>query len=112
LAGYLKDGKLKLIGDENVNDKPAFKLQADLGDGNSSDMFIDKGSYLLVKTSSTVTQNGTTVTSDTYPSDYKETNGILFPMKTTISTQGMEMILTFDKVEVNIPIEDTLFTIK
>jgi outer membrane lipoprotein-sorting protein len=112
LATYQKDGKLKLLGEENVNEKPAFKIQADLGDGNSSDMFIDKASYLLVKTSSTVTADGATVTSDTYPSDYKETNGILLPMKTTISTQGMDMVLVFEKVEVNIPIEDSVFKLK
>jgi outer membrane lipoprotein-sorting protein len=112
LSSFQKAGKLKLLGEENVNEKPAFKLQADLGDGNTSDMFIDKASYLLVKTSSTVTAEGTTVTSDTYPSDYKETNGVLLPMKTTISTQGMEMVLVYDKVEVNIPIEDSVFKLK
>jgi outer membrane lipoprotein-sorting protein len=112
MANFLKEGKLKLLGEENVNDKPAFKIQADLGNGNSSDMFIDKGSYLLVKNSSTVNADGTTVTSDSYPSDYKEINGVLLPMKTTISTQGMDIVLTFDKVEVNIPIEDSVFKLK
>jgi outer membrane lipoprotein-sorting protein len=112
MANYLKESKLKLLGEENVNDKPAFKIQADLGNGNSSDMFIDKGSYLLVKTSSTVNAEGTTVTSESYPSDYKEINGVLLPMKTTISTQGMDIILTFDKVEVNIPMEDSVFKLK
>jgi hypothetical protein len=112
LANYLKDGKLKLVGEENVNEKPAFKIQADLGNGNSSDMFIDKATYMLVKTSSTVTAEGMTVTSDTYPSDYKLTDGILFPMTTTISTQGMDMVMVFTKVEVNIPMEDSVFKLK
>lgn len=111
MANYQKEGKLKLLGEENINDKPAFKIQADLGDGNTSDMFIDKSTYLLVKSSSTITAEGNTVTSDTYPSDYKETNGILFPMTTTISAQGMDMILVFEKVEVNIPIQDSVFKI-
>lgn len=112
IAGYLKDGKLKLIGEENVNEKPAFKLQADLGDGNSSDMYIDKVSYLLVKTSATVVANGMTVNTEAYPSDYKEINGILFPMKTTITNQGMDIVLTFENVEVNIPMEDSVFKLK
>jgi len=112
LETYQKEGKLKLLGEENVNDKPTFKLQADLGDGNTSDMFIDKATFLLVKTSSTVVAEGMTVTSDSYPSDYKETNGILFPMTTTVSTQGMDMVLVFEKVEVNIPMEDSVFKIK
>lgn len=112
MANYLKEGKLTLIGDENVNDKPAFKIKADLGNGNSSDMFIDKASYLLVKSSSTVTSEGQTVTVDSFPSDYKETDGVLLPMKTTSSAQGMEFVITFEKVEVNIPIDDSVFKIK
>lgn len=112
MAGYLKDSKLKLLGEENVNEKPAFKLQADLGNGNTTDLFIDKASYLLVKTSSTITADGQTVTAETYPSDYKETNGVLLPMKTTTSAQGMEMVMIYDKVEVNIPMEDSIFKIK
>jgi outer membrane lipoprotein-sorting protein len=112
MAGYLKDGKLKLMGEENVNEKPAFKLQADMGNGNTSDIFIDKGSYLMVKTSTTVTTDGQTVTADIFPSDYKETNGVLLAMKTTTSAQGMEIVMIYDKVEVNIPMEDSIFKIK
>jgi len=109
---YLKEGKLTLLGEENVNDKAAFKIKVNLDGGNTTDMFIDKASYLLVKNSTTVSSQGTTVTVDSYPSDYKETNGLLLPMKTTSSAQGMEFTIIFDKVEVNIPIEDSVFKVK
>jgi outer membrane lipoprotein-sorting protein len=33
-------------------------------------------------------------------------------MKTTTSAAGMEIVMTFDKVEVNVPMEDSLFKIK
>ena len=112
LAGYLKDGKLTLEGEENVKDKPAFKLKAIVEGGATAYMFIDKESYFLVKTTSTIDQGGQSMTVDSYPSDYKETNGIILPMKTTASMAGMEMVTTFEKVEVNIPIEDSVFKIK
>jgi outer membrane lipoprotein-sorting protein len=112
LAEYHKEGKLTLLGEENVNDKPAFKVKADIGNGNSAVMFIDKSSYLLSKTSSTMNAQGQTVTADAYPSDYREVNDLMVPMKTTTSAQGMDMVLTFDKVEVNTPMEDSIFTIK
>lgn len=108
LANYLKNGKLTLAGEEKVNDKPAFILKADLGGGNSVNMFIDKSSYLVVKTN--IMASGTSV--DTYPSDYKEINGIFLPMKTTMSMSGMEIVTTFDKIEVNIPMDDSIFKIK
>ncbi len=112
LAGYLKDGKLTLEGEENVNNKPAFKIKAIIEGGNTAYMYVDKESYFLVKTSATVNQGGQTVSVDSYPSNYTETNGIVLPMKTTTSMGGMEMVTTFEKVEVNIPIEDSVFKVK
>jgi len=112
MATYLKEGKLTLVGEENVNDKAAFKLKVNLDGGNTTDMFIDKGSYLLVKTSTTVNSGGMTVTVDAFPTDYKETNGLILPMKTTSSAQGMEFSVIFDKVEVDVPIEDSVFKVK
>lgn len=112
LENYLKDGKLTLLGEENINNKPAFKIKADIDGVNSSVMFIDKETYLLTKTTATVNQNGTTMTVESYPSDYKEISGLILPMKTTSSAQGMDFVMVFDKVEVNVPMEDSIFVIK
>jgi len=81
MANYLKNGQLALAGEENVNDKPAYKIKATVEGGLVIDMFIDKSSYFLVKTSTTTEMNGMTVTMDSYPSDYTETSGIMIPMK-------------------------------
>jgi len=112
MLNYLKDGQLSLEGEEKVNEKPAFKIKATLDGGNIAYMFIDKESYLLVKQSATVNQGGQTVTVDSYPTNYNETNGVLLPMKTTASASGMEFTTTFEKVEVNIPMEDSIFKAK
>ena len=50
MATYLKNGQLALNGEENVNDKPAYKLKATIEGGTVIDLFIDKSSYFLVKT--------------------------------------------------------------
>ncbi len=112
MDNYLKEGKLTLLGEDKVNEKPAFRIKANLDGGNSTEMFIDKSSYLLVKTSTTVNSGGTAISVDAYPSDYKETNGVMLPMKTTSSAQGMEFSIVFEKVDVNIPIEDSVFILK
>lgn len=106
LADALKNGQLTLEGEENVKDKPAFKLKM-ITDGTESILFIDKSSYLLVKTSAVA--QGMAV--DSYPSDYTETNGLMIPMKTTTSAQGMDMQINFTKVEVDTPMDDSLFKI-
>lgn len=112
LENYLKEGKLTLLGEENVNNKPAFKVKADIDGVNSTTMFIDKESYLLTKSSTNITQGGMPMTVDSYPSDYKEIEGLIFPMKTTSSAQGMDFVIVYDKVEVNVPMDDSIFTLK
>jgi outer membrane lipoprotein-sorting protein len=112
MLNYLKKGQLALDGEENVKDKPAFKIKATLDGGNIVYMFIDKESYLLTKSSTATNQGGTTITVDSYPSNYTEIDGVVLPMKTTSSASGMEFVITFDKVEVNIPMDDSIFTIK
>jgi outer membrane lipoprotein-sorting protein len=112
MAQYLRDGKLTLAGEDNVNDKPVFKIKADLGGGNTATMFIDKSAYLLLKTVADVNQGGMSMTVESYPTDYTETGGILVPMKTMTSASGMEMVTTFTKVEVDIPMDDSVFSIK
>jgi hypothetical protein len=112
LLSYFKDGKLTLEGQENVNDKPAFKLKATAGT-TPIYMFLDKGSYMLVKTSTTVDQMGTSMNVDSYMTDYVDIDGVVMPKKTTAMANGMEAaVISFDKIEVNIPMEDAVFKVK
>lgn len=112
MANYLKNGQLTLAGEEEVSGKPAFRINAKLDNGTNVAMFIDKASYLLVKTSADVNQGGMSVTVESFPSDYQETSGVLLPMKTTSSASGMEFVTTFSKVEVDLPLEDSIFKLK
>lgn len=112
MEAYLKNGQLSLEGEEAVNGKPAFKIKAAIGTGTSANLLIDKQSYLLVKTVMDVNQGGMAMTVESVPSDYKDNNGVFLPMKTTTSAAGMEIVTTFTKVEVDIPIDDSVFKVK
>jgi hypothetical protein len=112
LLGYFKNGQLTLVGQENVNDKPAIKLKANVG-SSPVYMFLDKGSYMLVKISTTMDQMGTSMNVDSYMTDYVNIDGVVLPKKTTAMANGMEAaVITFDKIEVNIPMEDSVFKVK
>jgi outer membrane lipoprotein-sorting protein len=112
LDNYNKQGKLALLGDEDVNGYPAFKIKVDVDGVNSAIMYIDKKSFLISKSTTTVKQNGMTMTVNSYPSDYKEVNGLILPMKTVSSAEGMSIVTTYENIEVNTPIEDSVFTLK
>jgi outer membrane lipoprotein-sorting protein len=112
MKDYLGKGQLTLLGEESVNGNPAFKLKAIQDGGNEVTMYIDKSSYLLSKSSTTVNQGGEMMTVDSYPTDYKDFSGLMVPMKTTSSASGLDFVLTFTNVEVNTPMEDSIFTLK
>lgn len=112
LETYMKEGRLTLAGEEAVNGKAAYKIKASIEGVSNMSLFIDKATFLLAKTSMDVNQGGMAITVDSYPSDYKETNGVFLPMKTTTSAAGMEYVVTFTSVEVDIPIDDSVFKIK
>src|SRR4030042_1106273 len=112
LENYLKNGQLALEGEESINGKSAFKIKATLDGGTIAYLFIDKDSYLLLKTTTDVNQGGMTMTLEAVPSEYTYNNGVFLPMKTTTTVSGMEIVTTFTKVEVDIPIDDSVFKIK
>ncbi len=112
LDEYFKKGQLTFEGMEDVNGKPAFKLKASL-ETNPTYMFLDKESYLLVKSSTEVDQMGTVMNVDSYMTDYVDIDGVVMPKKTTAMANGMEAaVIMFDKIEVNIPVEDSVFKVK
>jgi hypothetical protein len=112
MENYLKGGQLALDGEEAVNGSPAYKIKATLDGGMAVSLFIDKSSYLLTKQSVNMEAEGQTMVMDTYPSDYKDVNGLFIPMKTTMSVMGQEFTTTYTKVEVDIPMDDSIFTLK
>jgi outer membrane lipoprotein-sorting protein len=112
IENYLRAGKLELAGEEVVNGRPAFKVKANIDGGNTAYMLIDKSSYLMLKTVAQVNQGGMGVTVEMYPSDYREVSGLFLPMKTKTTAGGMELMTTFNKVEVDVPMDDSLFRLK
>ncbi len=106
-------GKLKLEGEESVNGKPAFKMTLTSASGEISGLFIDKESYLTVKTTAKVSQMGQEMEVESYISEYHDVNGVKFAKVITQMVNGVEMGgVTFDKVEIDREIADSVFTIK
>lgn len=112
MDNYLKNGQLAVAGEDVVNNKPVIKIRVTIEPGSESYLYIDKESWLLVKQTMEITQGGMPVKVETYPTDYREINGVLMPMKSTSSVSGMEMVLSFTNVEVDIPMDDSIFKLK
>jgi hypothetical protein len=113
VLNYFNKKQLSLEGEEDVKGKPAYKLKVAVAGSSPVYMFIDKATNLLVKTSSTADQGGTQMNVESYMTDYTEINGVVMPKKTTAVANGMEAaVITFDLVEVNVPMDDSVFKVK
>jgi hypothetical protein len=113
LLTYYNNKQVTLEGVEDVNGKPANKLKINVEGGNPIYMCIDKATGLIVKTSTTVDQMGTTMNVDSYMTDYVDTKGVIMPKKTTAMANGMEAAtISFDLIEVDVPMDDTIFKLK
>ena len=112
IVNYFKNSQLTLEGQEDVNNKPAFKLKVN-NESSPIYLYLDKESYLLVRMTNTINQAGTSMNVDTYMSDYVNINDVVMPKKTISMMNGMEAaVISFDKIEVNIPIDDSIFKLK
>jgi hypothetical protein len=113
LLYYQKNNQLTFEGMEDVNGKPAYKLKVSVTEGNPVYIFIDKGTNLVVKSVTSAEQMGNVMEIETYMTDYTETKGVVMPKKTTAMANGMEAgVITYDAIEVDTPMDDTLFKIK
>jgi len=105
-----KAGRVKLEGEEAVEGKPAYKLSVTSESGTTTTSYIDKESYLVVKTAQTVSQMGQEMLVESYVREYKEINGVKFGTKIAQFVEGSEMGgMTFEKIEFDTPIEDSVF---
>ena len=111
LMDYKSKGiKVELVGKEDVEGAPAYKLKLTTKDGDVIYNYLDVGTYLDVKTTANVKQMGQEMEVDSYPSDYKSVNGVM--MAHTIDQRvggNSVMKLVMDKVETNVPIDDAVF---
>ncbi|MBK7731581.1 MAG: outer membrane lipoprotein-sorting protein [Bacteroidales bacterium] len=105
-----KAGKMELEGEEEVEGKPAYKIAITNESGNTSITYLDKESFLPVKTEQTVSQMGMEMLVEAYVKERKEINGVKFGTRVAQFINGSEMgDITFETIEFDTPIEDSVF---
>ena len=111
LVNYKEKGNTaELLGKEDVENSPAYKIKATLKSGNVQTIFIDSKSFLVVKTIAKIKRQGQEFEAETLPGNYKPVDGVLLPFTSEMRVNkqtGMQM--QFDRIETNVPIDDSLF---
>jgi len=111
LVDYKAKGhKVELIGKEDMEGTPVYKLKLTLKNGDVRNIYIDAENSLTLKMTLKRKTPGGEIEADQYVGNYKQVNGIMFPfsIETKISGQTVSQI-AFDKFEMDVPIDDSVF---
>jgi hypothetical protein len=93
--------KVEVVGEEKVDSKTAYKVEAATPEGDVITKLFDKATGLAVQAIMTFeTPQGKITTSSTV-SDYKKADGILQPHRIVTKALGSEIIIVLEKVEQN-----------
>jgi hypothetical protein len=108
-----KDHRAELIGHDSVEGTDCYKIKLTL---NSSDVryyYIDTDSFLELKVETERRIRGTVQYNETLYGDYEQVNGIYFPFAFESGQKGSPYRIKFtvDKVELNVPLGDSRFSI-
>lgn len=115
LIGYEEDGiELELLGTEEVEGTPAYKIQVTLSDGDVRYYYLDTDYYLPIRVEGSRQMQGQTVDFYTILGDYKEVGGLLMAhsieSRAAGMPQGQSQVMTIDSVEINPEIPEGFFT--
>lgn len=109
---YSKKGnKVELLGKEDVEGTPAYKLKLTTKSGTESTVFIDAETFLEVKVAAKRKMQGQEIESETTFGNYKEVDGLLFPFSIEQKAKGAPAGQAFviEKAEINPALDDASF---
>src|SRR5262249_25638394 len=102
---------VELVGKEDIEGTPAYKLKVTLKSGDVKNIYLDSDAYVQIKEETKRTIRGAERESETVFGDYKEEGSVMKPhsieSKPKYAPQGQK--LTLDKFEINPDIPDSYF---
>lgn len=102
--------KLSLLGEGNVNGKPAVGIAIVHKDYKDASLYFDKETGLPAKSEIRLTiPNGKEITMETFYSDFQESGGIKHPMKITFKADNMEFVTEVSEIKFKEKVEDSEF---
>lgn len=115
MDGALVDYKAKghtieLVGKDDVEGSPAYKLKITKKNGSVQYDYIDVQNFMEVKSTSKRRQMGQEFEVDSFPSNYKPVAGVMMPFAMEQKMGGRTMMqMVFETVEPNATVDDKIF---
>jgi outer membrane lipoprotein-sorting protein len=108
-----KDHRAEYLGHDSVEGTDCYKIRLTLSNGDARVYYIDTDSYLELKVETERKIRGTVHYEEVLYGDYERVNGVYFPMALEMGAKGdtQHQKITVEKIETNIPVDDSKFTI-
>jgi len=102
--------KTELLGQEDVGGVKTYKIKLTADDNKTTTYFIDASTYILVKTIGMRSLMGQEMELETFYSDAKDVGNIKFSMTRSVHSGGQTLQeVHFDKVDLDVPIDEKIF---
>ena len=114
LVDYKEKGnQVELVGKEDVEGTEAYKLKVTRKSGDVEYVYLDTEYFLPFQTEARISMQGNETNVTVKLGDYQEVGGILMPYSIEQVLEGAPTgaNMTFDKIEVNVGIDDSKFTL-
>jgi len=112
LVNYEEKGHtVELLGAEEVDGTPAYKLKVTKANGDIVNLFLDQEYFVEFKADTKREVQGNEVEVSTVFGDYKEVGGLLFAHSMEMSFAGNPegQVITIDSIELNVELDDDRF---
>jgi outer membrane lipoprotein-sorting protein len=111
LIDYKEKGHtVELLGKEDVEGTPAYKLKVTLKSGDVRYVYIDAANSLELKVTAKRRSPGGEQEVDIYPGNYKPVAGVLFPHSIEQKIGGQTQVqITIEKIDIDAPIDEAIF---
>ena len=107
-----KDHRAELIGHDSVEGTDCYKIKLTMANGDVHYYYIDTDSFLELKVETERNIRGSVQYEETLMGDYEKVNGVYYPFALDSGQKGSQFHarVTVEKVEVNVPLDGTRFT--
>lgn len=111
LGADARGSKLELLGKEEIEGTPAWKIKVTRASGDFETYYLDADAFLEIKTESKRKMRDQEVDFESAIGDYKEVSGLTFPFSIENKPKGAPQgqTITVEKIEVNADVPDSLF---
>lgn len=102
--------KPELLGREDINGTAEYKIALTTDNDKKDTYYIDPSTYMIIKFVGTRSMMGQEMELETLFSDVKEFGNLKFNTSRTVNANGQTIQeVHFDKIELDVPIDDKIF---